>query len=46
MTGNLDEVIIENIAKYSQAYDAIVKRKDAIIKKHTGAKRLVARVEY
>ena len=32
MTGNLDEVIIEQIAKYSQAYDAIVKRKDAIIK--------------
>ena len=32
MTGNLDEVTIENIAKYSQAYEAIVKRKDAIIK--------------
>lgn len=31
-TGNLDEVIIENIAKYSQAYAAIVKRKDAILK--------------
>lgn len=31
-TGNLDEVIIEQIAKYSQAYDAIVKRKDAILK--------------
>jgi protein Tex len=32
MTGNLDEVIIEQIAKYSQAYDAIVKRKEAIVK--------------
>lgn len=32
MTGNLDEVIIEQIAKYSQAYEAIVKRKEAIVK--------------
>lgn len=32
MTGNLDEVLIEQIARYSQAYDAIVKRKDAILK--------------
>ncbi|WP_116790134.1 Tex family protein [Flavobacterium psychrotrophum] len=31
-TGNLDEVVIEQIAKLSQVYDAIVKRKDAIIK--------------
>lgn len=31
-TGNLDEVIIEQIAKLNQAYDAIVKRKDAILK--------------
>lgn len=31
-TGNLDEVVIEQIAKLSQSYDAIVKRKDAIIK--------------
>jgi uncharacterized protein len=31
-TGNLDEVVIEQIAKLSQAYDALVKRKDAIIK--------------
>ncbi|KOS07081.1 RNA-binding protein [Flavobacterium akiainvivens] len=31
-TGNLDEVIIEQIAKYNQAYEAIVKRKEAIIK--------------
>ena len=32
MTGNLDEVVIEQIAKLSQAYDAIIKRKDAILK--------------
>ncbi len=32
MTGNLDEVVIEQIAKLSQAYEAIVKRKDAILK--------------
>lgn len=31
-TGNLDEVVIEQIAKLSQSYDAIVKRKDAILK--------------
>lgn len=31
-TGNLDEVVIEQIAKLSQAYDAIVKRKDGILK--------------
>ena len=31
-TGNLDEVVIEQISKLSQAYDVIVKRKDAIIK--------------
>jgi len=32
MTGNLDEVVIEQIAKLSQAYEAIVKRRDAILK--------------
>jgi len=32
MTGNLDEVVIEQIAKASQAFDAIVKRKEAILK--------------
>lgn len=32
MTGNLDEVVIEQIAKLSQVYEAIVKRKDAILK--------------
>lgn len=31
-TGNLDEVVIEQIAKLAQAYAAIVKRKDAILK--------------
>jgi len=31
-TGNLDEVVIEQIAKLSQAYDAIVKRKEGILK--------------
>lgn len=31
-TGNLDEVVIEQVAKLSQAFDAIVKRKDAILK--------------
>lgn len=31
-TGNLDEVVIEQIAKLSQGYDALIKRKEAIIK--------------
>ncbi|AXG73675.1 RNA-binding transcriptional accessory protein [Flavobacterium arcticum] len=31
-TGNLDEVDIEQIAKLSQAYEAIIKRKEAILK--------------
>lgn len=31
-TGNLDEVVIEQIAKLSKQYDEIVKRKDAILK--------------
>ena len=34
-TGNLDEVIIEQIAKLNQAYEAITKRKDAILKSIT-----------
>ena len=34
-TGNLDEVIIEQIAKQNAAYDAIVKRKEAILKSIT-----------
>ena len=31
-TGNLDEVFIEQIAKLNKEYDAIVKRKEAILK--------------
>ncbi len=31
-TGNLDEVVIENIAKLSKQYDDIVKRKDSVLK--------------
>ncbi len=31
-TGNLDEVVIEQIAKLNQAYEAIIKRKEAILK--------------
>ena len=31
-TGNLDEVLIEQIAKQNAAYDTIVKRKEAILK--------------
>ncbi|MGK4566535.1 Tex family protein [Flavobacterium sp. 3HN19-14] len=31
-TGNLDEVVIEQIAKLNASFDAIVKRKDAILK--------------
>jgi len=31
-TGNLDEVVIEQIAKLNQGFDAIIKRKDAILK--------------
>ena len=31
-TGNLDEVVIEQIAKLNQGYDALIKRKEAIIK--------------
>ncbi|RZJ71951.1 Tex family protein [Flavobacterium sp.] len=35
MTGNLDEVFIENIAKANASFDAITKRKDAIVKSIT-----------
>ena len=31
-TGNLDEVIIEQIAKLSKQYDEIVKRKESVLK--------------
>lgn len=32
LTGNLDEVIIEQIAKHSKQYDEIIKRKDSVLK--------------
>ena len=32
MTGNLDEVVIENIAKSKQAFEILVKRKESIVK--------------
>lgn len=32
MTGNLDEVVIEQIAKLDAAFDSIIKRKEAILK--------------
>lgn len=32
MTGNLDEVVIENIAKANSSYETIVKRKEAILR--------------
>lgn len=35
MTGNLDEVVIENIAKLVVSFDTIIKRKDAIVKSIT-----------
>lgn len=44
-TGNLDEVIIEQIAKLSQAYDAIIKRKDAILKSITEQNALTSDLE-
>ncbi|WP_281323000.1 Tex family protein [Flavobacterium aestivum] len=31
-TGNLDEIVIEQIAKYQKEYEVIVKRKEAILK--------------
>jgi len=44
-TGNLDEVIIEQIAKLNLAYDAIVKRKDAILKSITEQNALTPELE-
>ncbi|GEP50016.1 RNA-binding protein [Flavobacterium noncentrifugens] len=44
-TGNLDEVVIEQIAKQNQAYDAIVKRKDAILKSISEQKALTPELE-
>ena len=44
-TGNLDEVLIEQIAKQNLAYDAIVKRKDAILKSIHEQKALTPELE-
>lgn len=44
-TGNLDEVVIEQIAKLNQAYDAIVKRKDAILKSINEQKALTPELQ-
>jgi len=44
-TGNLDEVFIEQIAKQNQAYDAIIKRKDAILKSISEQKALTPELE-
>ncbi|MEL1246037.1 Tex family protein [Flavobacterium sp. DGU11] len=45
-TGNLDEVVIEQIAKSGQAYDAIVKRKDAILKSIAEQNALTAELQH
>ena len=44
-TGNLDEIVIENIAKYQKEYEAIVKRKEAIIKAIAEQKSLTPELE-
>jgi uncharacterized protein len=44
-TGNLDEIVIENIAKYQKEYDVIVKRKEAILKAITEQKALTPELE-
>jgi uncharacterized protein len=44
-TGNLDEVVIEQIAKLNQAYEAIVKRKDAILKSINEQKALTPELQ-
>ena len=44
-TGNLDEVIIEQIAKLQKEYDAIVKRKQAILKSIQEQKALTPELE-
>lgn len=44
-TGNLDEVVIEQIAKLGQAYDAIIKRKDAILKSIAEQNALTAELQ-
>lgn len=44
-TGNLDEVIIEQISKLNQAYEAIIKRKEAITKSITEQNALTAELQ-
>lgn len=44
-TGNLDEIVIENIAKYQKEYEVIVKRKEAILKAITEQKSLTPELE-
>jgi uncharacterized protein len=44
-TGNLDEIVIENIAKYQKEYEAIFKRKEAILKAIAEQKSLTPELE-
>ena len=44
-TGNLDEIVIENIAKYQKEYEVIVKRKEAILKAILEKKALSTELE-
>ena len=44
-TGNLDEIVIENIAKHQKEYDVIVKRKEAILKAIAEQKALTPELE-
>jgi uncharacterized protein len=44
-TGNLDEIIIENIAKYQKEYEVIGKRKEAILKSIAEQKSLTKELE-
>jgi protein Tex len=45
VTGNLDEVIIEQIAKLNNAFDTIVKRKEAVLKSIQEQKALTPELE-
>ena len=44
-TGNLDEIVIENIAKHQKEYEVIVKRKEAILKSIAEQKALTSELE-
>ena len=44
-TGNLDEVFIENIAKFQKEYESIVKRKEAVLKSIQEQKALTPELE-